>query len=76
MQPPGTVDHVVAVVEVGEAGAEEDAAQVDVVGDVASFHVPDGHAAVAFQDLHRHRGLLLADADERLEALLQLVRTG
>jgi len=67
---------MVAVVTVRQTGAEEDAAQVDVVGDFAPIQVPDGYATVALKDLHRHRGLLLADAGKRLEVFLQLLCRG
>jgi hypothetical protein len=36
VQPPGHSDHMVAVVSVSKPGPQEDAAQVDVVGDTAA----------------------------------------
>src|SRR4051812_3189788 len=47
----GHGDHVVEVVALGQTGAEEDPADVDVVGDVALVEAADLLAEVAGEDL-------------------------
>ena len=49
-QRTGHGDHVVHVVSLGQAGAEEDAAQVDVVGDITTAQVADLYPQAAVQD--------------------------
>ena len=56
----------------GKAGSQEYVPHVDVVGDVAAVELADRYPEVAVEDLDGHGGLLLADAGEAVQALLQL----
>src|SRR5690606_18155685 len=64
-------NHVIDVVQLGEPGPEEHAPDVHVVGDIASRHLMDGDAKVAFEDLYCHGSLLLADARELVQTQLK-----
>src|SRR5262249_6472171 len=67
----GDVDHVVEVVVFSKAGSQEYAPHVDVVGDVAAVELADRYPEVTVEDFDGHGGLLLADAGEEVQALLQ-----
>jgi|tagenome__1003787_1003787.scaffolds.fasta_scaffold20482095_2 hypothetical protein len=67
----GNGNHVIPLVAIREAGQKEHASNVHVVDDVAPVEVRDCDAEVTLEDLHGHRGVLLADAregDERSSA--------
>jgi len=65
---------VIHLVVLGEAGSQENAAQMDVVGYVAAAELPERHTEVASQYLDGHGRLLLADAGEILQAPAQFCR--
>jgi hypothetical protein len=67
------VDHVIPVVAVREAGAQEDPANVDVVGDIGTVKRLDRYLEVSFEHFDRHRGLLLTDPVERQQPALDLI---
>jgi hypothetical protein len=73
VEPAGHADHVIPVVPVRQPGPQEDPANVDVIGDVALIEVADRDAEVPLQNLDGHRHLLLSDAHEVVEPLLELV---
>jgi hypothetical protein len=68
----GHSDDVVYVVALGEASAEEDAAKVNVVGDVAAAELTQRHPEVAGEYLNGHGSLLLGYAWEVFKASAQV----
>jgi hypothetical protein len=76
MQIAGDGDHVVKIIPFCESRPQKNAADMDVEGDVALLEVAYRDSEVPLQDLNGHRGLLLADARERLQAALQFPCAG
>jgi hypothetical protein len=71
VQTPCSFYHVVAFVALSEVRPQENAAQVDVDSDIAPVQGADLYAEVSLKDLNGHGGLLLSDALESKQALLQ-----